>query len=614
MIATAGYGCRSSDRPTSAGPMVRVGPGSSPGAGPPEFNRENDMKIKSLLLGASALVALTPALAMAQDGERGRDGQVNIIYWQAPSTLNPYLSGGTKEVESASLVLESLARFDNNGNMIPWLAEEIPTVENGGVSEDLTSITWTIKEGVTWSDGTALTAEDAVFTWQYCTHPDGGCAQASYYDGVENVEAVDDRTVRVSFDSPKPFPYTAFVGSESPILQKAQFEECLGAAAPTCVDANFGPIGTGPFVVTDFKANDVIQFEANPNFREAGKPAFQTVLFKGGGDAAGAARSVLETGEFDYAWNLQIDPNILSDMEARGLGTVVTAFGTSVERLHLNQFNPDPALGDIRSTAEAGPHPFLTNPVIGQAMSMAIDRALLVEVGYGAGGQPTCNVLPAPEIYASTANDACLTQDIPGAIALLDEAGIVDTDGDGIREYEGTPLSVLYQTSTNAVRQDTQALIKQWWSEIGIETELRNIDASVFFGGDPASPDTFQKFYADIEMYTNNFAGVDPEAYMANWKCDEIPGPDTQWQGSNIQRFCMEEYDALVDQLATTAAIEDRAEIVKQQNDMIMQSYSIIPLIHRGGVSAHANTLGGVQISDWDSELWNIKDWYRISE
>lgn len=508
-------------------------------------------------------------------------------------------------------MLESLGRFSDTGELLPWLAAEIPTVENGGVAEDLTSITWTLKEGLLWSDGTAVTAADAVFTWQYCTAEGGGCAQVSYFDGVESIEAVDDLTIKITFDAPKPFPYTALVGSESPILQAAQFADCLGAAAPTCVEANFGPIGTGPFVVTDFKANDVIQLSANENFREAGKPAFATVLFKGGGDAAAAARSVLETGEFDYAWNLQIDPTVLSDMESAGLGTVVTAFGTSVERLHLNQFDPDPALGDARSTAEAGAHPFLTDPIVGEALSRAIDRELLVEIGYGAGGKATCNVLPAPTVYASTANDACLTQDMAYAIQLLDDAGHVDTDGDGIREYNGVPMRVLFQTSTNAVRQDAQAVIKQWWGELGVEADLRNIDASVFFGGDPASPDTFQKFYADIEMYTNNFAGVDPEAYMANWKCSDIPSPATQWQGANIQRFCSPDYDALVDQLAATAGIEARAEIVKQMNDMLMQSYSIIPLVHRGGVSAHANTLGGVLISDWDSELWNIADWYR---
>jgi len=378
------------------------------------------MKTKFLLLGASALaMSATTLMADGHSGERGRDGQLNIIYWQAPSTLNPYLSGGTKEVESASLILESLGRFDNDGQLLPWLAAEIPTVENGGISEDLTSITWTLQEGVLWSDGSALTAADAVFTWQYCTAEGGGCAQASYFDGVSSVEAIDDLTIKITFDAPKPFPYTALVGAESPILQAAQFADCLGAAAPTCVDANFGPIGTGPFVVEDFKANDVIQFSANDHYRVEGQPAFSSVVFKGGGDAASAARSVLETGEFDYAWNLQIDPTVLSDMESAGLGTVVTAFGTSVERIHLNQTNPAVELGDLRGTAEGGAHPFLTNPVIGQAMSMAIDRELLVEIGYGAGGQATCNVLPAPAVYASTANDACLTQDIAGAIARM---------------------------------------------------------------------------------------------------------------------------------------------------------------------------------------------------
>jgi peptide/nickel transport system substrate-binding protein len=283
---------------------------------------------------AAALVATgatTPAWA-----ERGTDGQLNIIYWQAPSTLNPYLSGGTKEVESASLVLEPLAGFDEAGNIVPRLVDEIPTVENGGIAEDLASITWTLKPDLQWSDGTPVTAEDAVFTWQYCTHPEGGCAQSSYFEGVETVEAVDDRTVKVTFSEPKPFPYTAFVGAESPIIQKAQFQDCMGAKAPECTEQNFNPIGTGPFRVAEFKANDVIVYEANENYREPDKPAFASVVFKGGGDAAAAARSVLETGEFDYAWNLQVEPEILAQMEAAGKGQIVTAFGTSVERLHMN--------------------------------------------------------------------------------------------------------------------------------------------------------------------------------------------------------------------------------------------------------------------------------------
>ncbi|WP_112323450.1 peptide ABC transporter substrate-binding protein [Oceanibium sediminis] len=566
------------------------------------------MKLKFILTTTCALCVV----ASAAIAERGSDGQLNIIYWQAPSTMNTYLSGGTKEVEAASMVIEPLASYDPNGNLVPRLVDELPTVENGGVSEDLMSITWVISEGITWSDGTPLTAEDAIFTWQYCTDPAGGCAQASYFDGITSIEAIDDRTIKINFAEPKPYPYTAFAGAESPILQKAQFQDCMGARAPECTDANFGPIGTGPFVVSEFRPNDVITLEANPNYRDPAKPAFGSVLFKGGGDAASAARAVLETGEYDYAWNLQIEPEILTQMEAAGKGKVVVSFQTSVERLHLNQTNPDPALGDMRSVYDEGnnPHPFLTDPVVGKALSMAIDREIVVEAGYGRTGQVTCNVLPAPEIYASTANDGCKVQDMEGAKALLDEAGWVP-GSDGVREKDGVRLSVLFQTSTNSVRQGSQALIKQWWNELGVEVELRNIDASVFFGGDPGSPDTFQKFYADVQMYTNNFAGADPEAYMGNWRCAEIPGPDSQWQGANIQRFCDPAYDALVDEMSKTADLNERGRIAKAMNDMLMQSYSIIPLVYRGGTSAHANTLEGVRMTDWDSELWNIADWTR---
>ncbi|WP_019955729.1 peptide ABC transporter substrate-binding protein [Yoonia vestfoldensis] len=574
------------------------------------------MKLKTALMGAAAAVAFTPlAFAQEHDGVRGSSGHLNIIYWQAPSILNPFLSGGTKDVEASSIILEPLARYDNTGALVPYLAEDIPTVANGGVSEDLTTITWTLKEGLLWSDGTPVTAADAVFTAEYCMHPEGGCAQLSKYNGVENVEAVDDRTIRITFATPQPNPYGPMVGGQSPILQAAQFADCLGARAPECTDANFGPIGTGPFVVTDFRTNDVIQLEANPNYRDASKPAFATVTFKGGGDATAAGRAVLETGEFDYAWNLQLAPDVIQSMAAAGMGTPVSAFGTLVERIEMNLTNPSPDLPpETRSTA-AEPHPFLSDENVRRALSMAIDRELLVEVGYGQAGRATCNLVPGPEIYASLDNTGCLVQDIDGANALLNEAGWIDSNGNGIRDKDGVELNILFQTSTNAVRQDFQALIKDMWDQIGVETELRNIDSSVFFGGDPGSPDTFEKFYADVEMYANNFDGTDPQAYLAGYTCEKAPRPETQWQGENINRFCDPAYDALVAELQQTADIDERGRIARQLNDMLTKdSMVIVPLVDRGRVSAHANSLGGVVLNTWDSELWNVADWFRIAE
>jgi peptide/nickel transport system substrate-binding protein len=565
------------------------------------------MKLRTALLGAAAAFAFAP-MALA---ERGADGHVNVIYWQAPSILNPYLSGGTKDVESSSIIIEPLARHDQTGALVPYLAEDIPTVANGGVAADLKSITWKLREGLLWSDGTPVTAADAVFTWEYCTHPEGGCAQSAKFEGVTSVEALDDRTIRINFADAKPNPYLPLVGAQSPILQKAQFAECLGAKAPECTAANFGPIGTGPFRVVEFKTNDVISLEANPNYRDPAKPRFATMTFKGGGDAEGAGRAVLETGEFDYAWNLQLAPAVIDQMVAAGKGQAVSAFGTLVERIEVNLTNPSPSLPEGERSTAKHPHPFLSDPAVRKALSMAIDRELLVEVGYGRAGRPTCDLVPGPELYAAK-NTSCLQQDIAGANKLLDDAGWVK-GGDGVRAKDGVRLSMVYQTSTNAVRQDFQALIKQWWSEIGVEAELKNVSASVFFGGDPGSPDTFQKFYADVEMYANNFDGTDPESYLGAYLCDKAPRPETQWQGENINRFCDPAYDALHAELTRTADPQKRREIAVKLNNMVtVDSNVIIPLVDRGRVSAHSNSLGGVILNTWDSEMWNVADWYRV--
>ncbi|MBV2361247.1 peptide ABC transporter substrate-binding protein [Thalassococcus sp. CAU 1522] len=565
------------------------------------------MKLKSLMLGAAAAVALAPA-AFA---ERGADGEVKIIYWQAPSILNPFLSGGTKDVESSSMIIEPLARYNEKGELVPWLVDEIPTVANGGVSEDLTTITWKITPGLVWSDGTPFTSADVKFTYEYCTHPEGGCAQVTKFEGVTSVDTPDDLTVVVTFASPTPNPYGPFVGGESPILQAAQFANCLGAAAPSCTEQNFGPIGTGPFVVDEFKPNDVITMSANPNYRDPAKPAFAKVTFKGGGDAASAGTAVMETGEFDYAWNLQLAPDVIAKMQAGGKGVPVAGFGPLLERIHLNNTNPSPDLPEGERSTAMHPHPFLRDPAVYKAMSMAIDRPLLVEVGYGDAGKVGCSWVPAPEAFASTF-EGCETQDIEGAKAMLEAAGYVDSDGDGVREKDGVRLSVLYQTSTNAVRQDFQALIKDWWEQIGFEVELRNVDASVFFGGDPGSPDTFQKFYADVQMYANTFNGTDPQAYLGNMLCDKAPKPESQWQGENISRFCMPEYDALHAELSNTADMAERQRIGRELSAMATDQGALIPLVHRGRISAHASSLGGVVLNVWDSELWNVADWHRV--
>ena len=538
---------------------------------------------------------------------------LTLLYWQAPSVPGSYLSAGAKDVDAGAITLEPLAKYDPDGNLAPALAAEIPTLENGGFPRDLTSITWKLKEGLKWSDGSDVSAEDVVFTWRYCVNEETGCTSESSFDGIASVEALDSLTVKITFEAPTPYPYQAFVGAGAPIISRAQFADCIGAAATTCNAQNTAPLGTGPYRIIDFKANEQAVYERNPFYRGP-SPYFDRVLLKGGGDAVSAARAVMERGEADYAWNIQVEPEVLAGLEEAGLATVVVAFTSLVERIVVNQTNPAPALGDDRSEYLEGqtPHPFLSFKPIRSAMSLAIDRSRIAEDFYGFAGEPTCNLITGPPNYASTANDGCLPQDIDGANRLLDDNGVLDTDGDGIREYNGAPLRITYQTSTNAIRQDTQSLVRDWWRQIGIETELIHHDASVFFGGDPVADReaSYRRFFADVQMYADG-SGIDSQQSLSGTLCKHIPTRENNWAFGNIPRSCNPEYDSLYAQLEQTQIGPEREALVKRMHDMDVQGYYEIPLVERGAVSAHLNTLQGVRINGWDSELWNIAEWRR---
>ena len=520
------------------------------------------MKYGRIFLALTVIVAGLLAISCgdADDGET-----LTMLYWQRPTIANPYLAGANTDQDASALILEPLANYDEKGNLVPRLAEEIPTVKNGGVSEDATTITWKLKEGILWSDGTPLTVEDVIFTHEYAcsleSSPPPGC------DLIQSVKPVDNMPhhTKITFTAPVVYPYTLFVGASSPILQKAQFANCIGEAAQGCRTENLYPVGTGPYKITDFALNEdektsVLTYEANEYFH-APEKLFSKVIIKGGGrDAFAAARAVLETGEADYGWNLQIEPQTLKALEDGGKGTVVTAFAADVESLVVNFTNPDPDLGDRRSEWLDGgnPHPFLTDPDVRKALSLAIDRDHIAKQLYGFAGRATCNIIPTPSQYVSPNNDECLTQNIEEAITLLDKANWTPGD-DGIREKDGVRLKILYKTTAdNSVRQMTQELIKQWWLEIGVETELKGV--ADFFGS--TNPDNIWRFYSDIEMYTDGPSSTDPQDHLSQWQTTEITGPENDWMGGNIPRWFNEEYDDLYQKLTRTPLGTERENLV----------------------------------------------------
>jgi peptide/nickel transport system substrate-binding protein len=543
----------------------------------------------------------------------GQGGDLLILQWQAPSQANGLLSSGTKDFLASSLVLEPLAEIAPDGSIVATgLAAEVPTVENGGVAEDFSSITWNLREGVLWSDGTPFTADDVLFTWEYCSDELTGCA--ADISKIAEVNVIDDLTVEMVFTEPQAYPYGAgFVGYGSVVIQRNQFQDCVGEQASACTDQNFAPIGTGPYMVTELRPEDTVVYEYNPNYRGAaeGKPFFGKVTIKGGGDAEASARSVLEIGEADYGWNLQVAPEILLPMEDAGNGRIITSFTANVEHINLNQTDPD---GDPPSEFPSE-HPVLhQNADLARALSLAIDRDALVQVGYGPTGVPTCTIWPVGD-QATSNNDWCLTRDVAAANQILDDAGYVDTDGDGVRETpDGTPLEFDYVTSTNAVRQSNQDIIKANWEEIGVVANMSNQDASLFFDGTSASDFSIWKFFTDIQMYTNGSTLPDAAGYMHGYHTDEVTTAALGWPANNnIVRFSDPDYDVLADQALTLSPTDpEYTDLVKQMQEIVVNKGAIIPLIHRGNVSAIANSIEGFgDPNGWDSEYWNIEEWTR---
>ncbi|HUL68532.1 MAG TPA: peptide ABC transporter substrate-binding protein [Burkholderiaceae bacterium] len=536
--------------------------------------------------------------------KRGGGGALKTLWWQGATLLNPHFATGTKDQEGSRIFYEPLAGWDNDGNLVAILAAEVPSIGNGGLAKDGRSVTWKIKKDVQWHDGKPLTADDVVFTWQYASNPETATVTIGSYKDVKAVK-VDSHTVRVEFQKPTPFWANAFVGAFGAIIPKHLFGEFTGSKsrdAPT----NLKPVGTGPYKFVDFKPGDMVRGALNPNYHMPNRPFFDTIEMKGGGDAVSAARAVLQTGEFDYAWNIQVEDEILKRLEAGGKGRTDISGGGNIEFILLNATDPWTEVDGERSSAKTK-HPLLSDRAVRQALALLIDRQSIQDHIYGRTGVATGNFLNQPKRYAST--NSKWEFNVDKANALLDQAGW-KRGSDGIRAKDGKKLKFVYQTSINAPRQKTQQVVKQACQKAGIDVELKSVTPSVFFSSDVANPDTYTKFYTDIEMYTTTMTQPDPEVFMNQYCSWEVANKENKWQGRNITRWRNDEYDKAFRSAEGELDPVKRAALFIKMNDLVVDDPTVIPVVYRPRVQVVNSNLN-CQLSGWDLDFWALQDWYR---
>jgi peptide/nickel transport system substrate-binding protein len=536
----------------------------------------------------------------------GGGGALKLLFWQAPTLLNPHFAVGTKDQEGSRIFYEPLAAWDPDGNLVPVLAAEIPEIENGGVAPDGMSVIWKLKGDVAWHDGRPFTADDVVFNWEYAADPATAATTIGSYQNV-TVEKIDPLTVRVRFTKPTPFWADAFVGQFGMIIPKHLFEPYKGAnsrAAP----ADLKPVGTGPYRFVDFKPGDLVKGERNPSYHLPNRPYFDTIEMKGGGDAVSAARAVIQTGEYDYAWNMQVEDEILVKLENAGnaRGRVEIVPGGNIEHIELNNTDPWSEVDGERSSAKTK-HRLFSDPAVRRALALLVDRASVEGHIYGRTGLATGNFINNPPRFAS--KNTRWEFNIEKANQVLDEAGW-QHGPDGIRAKDGKKLKLVFQTSINAPRQKTQAIVKQACQKAGIDMELKSVTASVYFSSDVANPDTYGKFYADIQMFTTTLAAPDPEMFMRQFLSSEIASKDNKWQGRNITRWRNEDYDKTFRAAEGELDPVKRAALFVAMNDMVVGDPVVIPVVYRPSISAMSRQLRAT-LSGWDNVLWDLKNWYR---
>jgi peptide/nickel transport system substrate-binding protein len=470
-------------------------------------------------------VAMAQSPSPYKPTKRGGGGALKLLWWQGPTLLNPHFATGTKDQDASRIFYEPLASWDADGNLSLVLAAEVPSIQNGGLSADARSVTWKLKPGVKWHDGHPFTADDVVFNWEYARDPATAATTVGIYRDL-TVEKVDDLTVRILFNKPTPFWADAFVGAPATIIPKHLFADYKGDKsrdAPT----NLKPVGTGPYKFVEFKPGDVVRGELNPDYHMPNRPYFDTVELKGGGDAVSAARAVIQTGEYDFAWNMQVEDEILLRLEKGGKGKTIYAVGGDTEFIALNFTDPNTEIDGERSSIKTK-HPLFSDSAVRKALALLVDRDAIKKVIYGRAGRTTANMLNGPEEFVS--KNTSWEFNVEKAAKLLDDAGW-KPGADGIREKDGKKLKLTYQTSINGPRQKTQAIVKQACQKAGIDVELKSVVASVFFSSDVANPDTYAKFYADIEMFQIPLSQPDPvhaplSLALCGHQGEQVAGPE----------------------------------------------------------------------------------------
>jgi peptide/nickel transport system substrate-binding protein len=517
-------------------------------------------------------------------------GTVVVGVWQEPRGLiwNIFYEAHTNDILD-SMYYAPVA-LDAGDNLIPELLTEVPTVANGGLSADGKTITLHFKDGVKWHDGEPVTSADFKFTWEFVVDPATMSQTSAGWNQIKSVDTPDPLTAIVNFDT----PYVPFVAAALtfPILPKHALE---GVADPGNSDFARNPIGNGAFIFQEWIPGDHITVLANPDALVP--PKVEKIIFKFVPDM-NTLIALLRTGDVDIAYDLR-ELQISEVLKMDGVEPFVVP-GVSIERYYFNLRNPK----DLSQ-----PHPIFSDINVREAIAMGMDRFTAVSAilqGYGEvavtelDNHPWFNQDLKPVPY-----------DPEAAKALLDEAGWIDTDGDGIRDKDGVPLSFGHSTTSgNQVRENLQVFFQQNLKDIGVDMRIENYPAATLFGG-CADNGIFGTGNFDMMGFTNKPASIDlAQEWSDFFLCDAVKDCQTNPAGSNAWGYCDEKANAALICAVNELDSDKRLACIKEAQALIYDDMIALYVYDRLDVYAANKRIGGFNPTVFGSWTWNYTDWF----
>ena len=559
------------------------------------------------MLASAGVAHAQPKAPAFTPTKRGGGGLLKTLWWQAPTLLNPHFATGTKDQDASRIFYEPLAGFDPDGNVIPVLAAETPSVQNGGLARDLTSVTWRLKKGVTWHDGKPVTADDVIFTYEFVVRP-------GHRRGEQRLVPRDreDRQARQPHRQAHLHQAPAVLGGS--LLRRprhdhpqARLRALPGGQEPEA-PANLKPVGTGPYRLVDFKPGDTVRGEANPAYHVPNRPFFDAIEMKGGGDAASAARAVLQTGEYDYAWNLQVEDDILRRMEQGGKGRVNIWPTGNPEHMQCNFSDPWTEVDGERSHAKTT-HPVLSDPAVRQALNLLVDRAAVQEEIYGRR-RADQRELPQRAVALLLEEHPLGVQrgqGQPGPRRGRLEAGRRRHPGQG-RQAAEVRLPDLHQRPAAEEPGHRQAGGGQGGHRDGDQVG-GGLGLLLLRPREPRHLPALLRGPADVQHH--HVRARTPQYFMNQFCSWEVSQKANKWQGRNVTRFRSDEYDRTYKAADGEIDPVKRAALFIKMNDIVIANVVVIPVLWRNGVSGSSTALMGMDLTGWDSTFWRLPYWYK---